>query len=664
LIPRIPQAFGDLGDPSQPMPWKETCAVSVRHLGSITQSRRPLSITIRAPFTSVGAVLPMPTISCKGDQGATLFDARCVIISAMSGFQLFILAAMVVAMAAGGCFYVLWIRSRELAKSASRQIEELWGEYSRLKAETTQLKIDVAKATEAYTALRNREQNALAKAAEAHTALRNRAENALAKATEAYTALRNRAKLLLNGAAGQVKGWQARYERIRHWEGVENATQKALEVKGKITDLERTVEALRNVVDGYGSQYVMPPQSMLDDLAREAGHTDAGRRLKSARDFSRQLVKAREATSCDEPNQEQRGLIQNFVLDAFNGKIEAILDKVKSDNIGTLMQMVLDAYLLVNRQSKSFGNARIDKKYLAARIEELRWESLVQQYKKEENEEQRRVREQIREDAKVERELERAQQEAAKQAAAAERSMAELAKARTDAELAAKAKFERELSEQLAKVSASERALVESRMTAAHTQIMEAQRIAYEGRFQEQDAKLREALASGERAMSMAQQTKTGKVYIISNVGSFGENVYKIGMTRRLVPQERIDELSDASVPFEFDVHAWIHSHDAPNLERALHNHLLGTRVNKMNKRKEFFRVGVAEIRRIVEERGFSVEWTMVSKATEYRESLVLESKFAADPNERDRWIQENQIESAVDRKVASSLVTEGSEVR
>ena len=606
----------------------------------------------------------------------------------MTGFQLFILTAMVVAMAAGGCFYVLWIRSRELAKLVSHQIEELWGECSRLRAEKSQLNIDVAKAAEAYTALRNREQNAIAKADEAYTrialmqATAGHMQNALAKAAEAYTALRNRAKLLLNDAAVQVKGWKARYERIRHWEGVENATQKALEVegkiaelertatqkalevKGKITDLERTVEALRNVVDGYGSQYVMPPQSMLDDLAREAGHTDAGRRLKSARDFSRQLVKAREATSCDEPNQEQRGLIQNFVLDAFNGKIEAILDKVKSDNIGTLMQMVLDAYLLVNRQSKSFGNARIDKKYLAARIEELRWGSLVQQYKKEENEEQRRVREQIREDAKVERELERAQQEAAKQAAAAERSMAELAKARTDAELAAKAKFERELSEQLAKVSASERALVESRMTAAHTQIMEAQRIAYEGRFQEQDAKLREALASGERAMSMAQQTKTGKVYIISNVGSFGENVYKIGMTRRLVPQERIDELSDASVPFEFDVHAWIHSHDAPNLERALHNHLLGTRVNKMNKRKEFFRVGVAEIRRIVEERGFSVEWTMVSKATEYRESLVLESKFAADPNERDRWIQENQIESAVDRKVASSLVTEGSEVR
>ena len=64
---------------------------------------------------------------------------------------------------------------------------------------------------------------------------------------------------------------------------------------------------------------------------------------------------------------------------------------------------------------------------------------------------------------------------------------------------------------------------------------------------------------------------RAGYVYIISNVGSFGENIYKIGMTRRLDPQERVDELGDASVPFKFDVHAMIFSDDAPALEAALH---------------------------------------------------------------------------------------------
>lgn len=65
----------------------------------------------------------------------------------------------------------------------------------------------------------------------------------------------------------------------------------------------------------------------------------------------------------------------------------------------------------------------------------------------------------------------------------------------------------------------------------------------------------------------MAQQTKSGHVYIISNIGSFGENVYKIGMTRRLEPTDRVRELGDASVPFPFDIHAMIYSEDALNLK-------------------------------------------------------------------------------------------------
>ena len=110
-----------------------------------------------------------------------------------------------------------------------------------------------------------------------------------------------------------------------------------------------------------------------------------------------------------------------------------------------------------------------------------------------------------------------------------------------------------------------------------------------------------EAEEKNQRALSMAQQTKRGNVYVISNIGSFGENVYKVGMTRRLEPMDRVRELGDASVPFPFDVHAIIESDDAPALENTLHKALALMQVNKVNPRKEFFRVSLSDIHEIKE---------------------------------------------------------------
>ena len=93
-----------------------------------------------------------------------------------------------------------------------------------------------------------------------------------------------------------------------------------------------------------------------------------------------------------------------------------------------------------------------------------------------------------------------------------------------------------------------------------------------------------------ERALSMAQQTKMGYVYIISNIGVFGENIYKIGLTRRVDPFERINELSDAALPFRFDVHAMVYSENAPELESKLHRYFDDRRINKVNYRKEFLK--------------------------------------------------------------------------
>ena len=118
---------------------------------------------------------------------------------------------------------------------------------------------------------------------------------------------------------------------------------------------------------------------------------------------------------------------------------------------------------------------------------------------------------------------------------------------------------------------------------------------------------------------------KAGYVYIISNIGAFGENVYKIGMTRRLDPNERIYELSDASVPFNFDVHAMIFTEDAPALETALHNAFQDKKLNKINARREFFAVSLDEIKSEVRKNfDKTVEWIDVPEAEQYRQSLLL----------------------------------------
>jgi len=133
-----------------------------------------------------------------------------------------------------------------------------------------------------------------------------------------------------------------------------------------------------------------------------------------------------------------------------------------------------------------------------------------------------------------------------------------------------------------------------------------------------------------ERALSMAQQTKAGNVYVISNIGSFGENVFKIGMTRRLEPMDRIKELGDASVPFPFDVHMMIACDNAPNMENELHKRFNNNRLNKVNFRKEFFAVSIEDVKKAVEKLHGEVEYVAEPEALQYRESLTMtEEQFA-----------------------------------
>jgi len=166
---------------------------------------------------------------------------------------------------------------------------------------------------------------------------------------------------------------------------------------------------------------------------------------------------------------------------------------------------------------------------------------------------------------------------------------------------------------------------LENQELAIHTALQKALQKAHDehdAEVQRLKAQLEEAQDKLQRAKSMAELTKAGFVYVISNIGSFGENVFKVGMTRRLEPNDRVRELGDASVPFRYDVHMMISSDDAPALENALHKDLHKLMVNKVNPRREFFKVDIDTIAKLVQKYHGKVDYVATPEALEYNESL------------------------------------------
>lgn len=429
------------------------------------------------------------------------------------------------------------------------------------------------------------------------------AKSVLREATEKAKLLKEKAEQIINTATSQS--------------GIiiENAHKKAQEIAGEAykikmesTDLEKTLIALRNTVKGYGDDYLIPSYSFLDQLADDFGYTEAGEELKKARERTRIIIRNKLAAKCDYVEEYRRTTAIDFTLDAFNGKVDSVLTGVKENNYGILKQKIVDAYYLVNHLGKAFRNAVITSQYLDARLDELKWAVTCTELKNQEREEQKRIRELIREEEKARREYEKAIRDAEKE-------------------------------EEIIK-----KAIEKARL--AVSKANEEQKLIYETKLEELTAKLREAEEKNQRALSMAQQTKSGHVYIISNIGSFGENVYKIGMTRRLEPTDRVKELGDASVPFAFDIHAMIYSDNAPELETALHKFFISDQVNKVNPRKEFFKVPLSDIRNQIDSMNVHAKWTMVADAYEWRETIKIEKSIKEDPLAKKEW--ENRIISEV----------------
>lgn len=299
-----------------------------------------------------------------------------------------------------------------------------------------------------------------------------------------------------------------------------------------------------------------------------------------------------------------------LMLRAFNGECDAAIAKVTWNNISNMEARIAKAFEALNKLG-STNKISITDYYRDLKLEELWLEFELQKKIQAEKEEQRSIREQMREEEKALKELEKAAKDAQIEE---ERYEKALEKAKLEVEKASGAELEK--------------------LTA---------------KIAELNANLENAHIQKERAISQAQLTKSGHVYIISNIGSFGDNIYKIGMTRRLEPLDRVKELGDASVPFDFDVHGMIYSDNAPALENTLHRHLENKRLNLANIRAEFFVTSIDEIEQIIKEFNLTVKLTKLAEAKEFRESNSIREENARQLQNKSE-IHKTEAEKKLDR--------------
>jgi len=367
-------------------------------------------------------------------------------------------------------------------------------------------------------------------------------------------------------------------------------------------ELSVKISALRTQLQGLEEQEIVEAFGFYESKYNFQGAEEYKQRLDRTRAQQKQMIKDKQAAVCNSEwlvggsAKEGKKMTDNFlklVLRAFNGECDAAVTKVKYNNVQTMENRIRKTNDDLNKLSQT-THCEITPRYLDLKLQELWLTHEYQERKYQEQEEQRIIREQMREEEKSLRDLEKAKQDAEREE---RRYQDALDKARRD---------------------------VESTTGKAQEKLF--------SQIEELQKRLAEAESNKERAISQAQLTKSGHVYIISNIGSFGEDVYKIGMTRRLEPMDRVKELGDASVPFPFDVHAMIFCENAPELESRLHKRFNHRRMNKENERKEFFRVSLDEIVRVVRETDeelkvckSEVVFTKVAEAADYRKTLSKE---------------------------------------
>lgn len=323
-------------------------------------------------------------------------------------------------------------------------------------------------------------------------------------------------------------------------------------------------------------------------------------KLVDLRKQQKELIKSSKAAKCEidwkvnGSSLEGKKMITENIkqsLRTFNIECETCIDKVKFYNYDNMRNRIIKSYKTINKLNET-NHISISQDYLNLKLTELELSYSYQQKKKELKEEERMIREQKKEEEKVLKEIEARRRELEKEKIHYNNAL-------------------KHLDEQL---------LVEKSETRKEFLL-------------ERKEELDKNLIDIETAMKdldyREANHRAGYVYIISNIGAFGENVYKIGMTRRLFPEERIAELSGASVPFKFDIHAMIFSEDAPALENKLHKAFEDKKLNLINSRKEFFKVTLEEIKQVIQENfDKTVEYNDIPEAEQFRESELLRKQI------------------------------------
>lgn len=316
-------------------------------------------------------------------------------------------------------------------------------------------------------------------------------------------------------------------------------------------------------------------------------------KLKELRDLQKDCIKNDTAAlgstnwTVNGSQAQGRAMVKDtkkLLLRAFNVECDDIVANVKVSNLDKSVERINKISEQISKLGKTMSIS-ITPRYIKLKIEEVKLALDFQQKKQAEKELLKELRAQEREEARVLKEIEEERKRLTK--------------------------------EQTHYQNALEKLLSQIEKNGETAELLEKKA--------QLEAQVSDTKAAIENVDYREANRKAGYVYIISNIGAFGENIYKIGMTRRLDPQERVDELGDASVPFNFDVHALIFTDDAPALETALHNAFESRKLNKINHRREFFAVSLEEIKAEVRKNfDKTVEWIDVPEAEQYRQSLLI----------------------------------------
>ena len=376
----------------------------------------------------------------------------------------------------------------------------------------------------------------------------------------------------------------------------ENALQEKYSLRASLKELTRKVEKLKQEEKDYEAilkekSNIVIAQETTVDFTDNITSNELKNTLSILQIKEKELIadgKACRSTSYDD-DYKKREKQSKKLLRAFNAETDYYLTNVRMNNVDTYRNKITNTFSTLNRLF-SIDNVQITKELLNIKLEKLDATYKYYYVLEQERELLKAKKEEMREQQRVEKELQTQKDKIIKEENQFRNEVVKLMK------------------------------YLESSNTDIEKEL-------YADKIKELEDKIKELEKDKKDVENRETNTRAGFVYIISNIGSFGENVYKIGMTRRLEPMDRISELSSASVPFPFDVHALIFSEDAPALETTLHNYFRKQEVNKVNSRKEFFRVNLEEIKDLVhKEFNNTVHFTDVAVAEQYRETLRIES--------------------------------------